>query len=425
MSRIVALLLGLALAGHAATPVERHGALRTSGAAIVGADGQPVQLGGPSLYWSVWGGQNYYNKQVVDWVAKDWKATVIRASMAVAVNQTNDKGYLYNAAAQTALVKTVVDAAIAAGIYVIVDWHDHDANLHVPEAKAFFAEMSRAYGNTPNVVWEIWNEPDNKNGSGGGADSWPDIRKYADSVIPAIRANSRNLIVVGTPNWSQDVQIAATSPLADSNVAYTLHFYAGTHGAALRTKAISALRRNKALFITEFGMTTADGGQHATASNPTDNFRVYPESTKVWLDWADSCGLSWANWSLSNKNEASAALLASTTGTTGGWTGSQLSESGNWIRARLLRMDSIAASRPLTVGRVRTGAPFAVFRTRRGIAFDAPADARRAILRDGTGRELFSADLAGGRAEMRAPRGIAFLTLEGKAGSFTTRIAGM
>ena len=427
MIRSIALLLLCSSLGiRAATPVERHGALRISGASIVGEHGQSVQLAGPSLYWSVWGGQNYYNKDVVAWIAKDWKASLIRAAMAVDVNQTRDKGYLLTPDAHMAHVKTVVDAAIANGIYVIVDWHDHDGNLHIPQAKVFFDAMAKAYGNTPNVIWEIWNEPDGKNGTGpGGADSWPDIRKYADSILPVIRAHSKNIVIVGTPNWSQDVHTAAMTPHSDPNVAYSLHFYAGTHGASLRSKGLTALRRSKALFISEFGTTTADGGQHPTATNPVDNFKIHPESTTVWLDWADSCGLSWANWSLSNKDEASAALLKTTTSTTGGWSFQQLSPSGQYIRARLLKMDSIAATRPAVVRRLAEKATMRVTNTPAGIAFEPPAGARRAVVHDLSGQVIAASRLDGARTELALTRGVAILSIETDHGILSRRIQRM
>lgn len=426
MKRLLLLLLGGALCIQAATPVELHGAIRTSGASIVGSDGQPVQLAGPSLYWSVWGGQNYYNSSVVDWVVKDWKATLIRAAMAVDVNQTNDKGYLVNPSGQIALVKKVVDAAIANGIYVIIDWHDHDANLHVDQAKAFFEEMGRIYGNTPNVIWEIWNEPENKNGTGAsGADTWEDITSYAAQVMPVIRKYSSNLVVVGTPNWSQNVDEPGYEPIADSNVAYTLHFYAGTHKQSLRQKAEAAMRKKIALFITEFGTTTSDGGQHATATNPTDNFKIYPESTTVWLDWADKYKLSWANWSLSNKDEASAALLNTSTGTSGNWTTAKLSESGNYIRSRLLRMDSIAKAAALSVPSAPRVAALRIRRVDGGIVVDVPANVRHAVLLDASGRILFSCDAKDGSFKMPAPRGVAFLAIQGPHGTRTVPVARM
>jgi len=420
------LVAATSFAASAATPVELHGALKASGNRIVGSlDGAPAQVAGPSLYWSVWGGQNYYNRSAIDWVVKDWKATVVRAAMAVDVNQTKDKGYLQGAAAQLQLVKTVVDAAIANGIYVIVDWHDHDANLHVAQAKEFFDAMGQAYGSSPNVIWEIWNEPESKNGTGAnGKDTWADIRAYADQVIPVIRKHSTNLIVVGTPNWSQDVDSASLNPLADTNVAYTLHFYAGTHKLSLRTKAEAAIRRNVALFVTEFGTTTSDGGQHPSAGNGNvDNFKIYPSETTTWLDWCDKYKLSWANWSLSNKDEASAALLSGTGGTTGNWDVSALSESGKYIRDRLRRMDSLAqVAAAVSPGSSGPGG-LRVLRAGGQLRFRAPEGAREATLRTLDGRILSQIAAPSGLVAMDAPVGAGILSVVGAGGTTNVRIA--
>jgi len=428
MSRLLSVLvLGASLAVPAASPVETNGALKALGSKVVGSHGRPVQVAGPSLYWSVWGGQNYYNRATVDWVVKDWKASLIRVAMAVDVNQTYDKGYLANPSGQVQLVKTVVDAAIANGIYVIIDWHDHDANLHAAQAKAFFEEMGALYGSSPNVIWEIWNEPDGKNGTGdNGKDTWADIRGYATQVIPVIRKHSSNLIVVGTPNWSQDVDVATEDPIDDPNLAYTLHFYAGTHKSSLRSKAQTAMSRGKTLFITEWGATTADGGQHPSAGNGNvDNFRIYPTETATWLDWADKNGLSWANWSLSNKDEASAALLKSTSGTTGSWAPAQLSESGNLVRNRLLRMDSLARAAALPVpGRPRAAEP-ALRQVPGRLSLTVPDGVRRVALRDTRGRILSEVRPSGERVDLALPRGLALLELDGPEGVRTIGIAGM
>lgn len=327
-------------ASHAQSPVATHGALQVSEGQLVGAlDNQPVQLAGMSLFWSLWEGEKFYNRQVVACLARDWNATVVRAAMGV-----ENGGYAAGEDAaehQYNLVKTIVDAAIANGVYVIVDYHAHDAyNVEdstnsINTAKQFFSRIAEEYANTPNIIWEIWNEPDNANGSdvdeeGNGWDSWEDIKTYAAAVIPVIREHSDNLIVVGTPSWSQHVDIAAADPIDDPNLAYALHFYAAheSHKDSLRMRAQEAVDLGAALFITEFGTTEATGdGMVDTAES------------KVWLDWADSNGISWVNWSIVDKAESSAALVGGVSAT-GGWTEEELTESGRWIRNRLLSRPS-------------------------------------------------------------------------------------
>jgi endoglucanase len=347
---MISLILAVAGSIQAATPVETHGDLRVSGNRIVNASGVPTQLVGMSFYWSIWGGEKYYSRAVVDWLVKDWKVSLVRA--AVAVEPTG--GYLTQASTQTARAKTIVDAAIANGVYVIVDWHAHDANKNVAQAKQFFEEMARTYGNTPNILWEIWNEPDAAGGTGtNGADSWNDIKTYANEVIPVIRKYSKNLVVVGTPNWSQGVDQAAASPVSDANTAYTLHFYARTHGKSLRDRADVALSKNIAIVLTEWGTTHSDGG---SAKNPgTDTV-----AAAAWLQWAAERKISWANWSLVNFTESSAAL-ASQASTNGGWPVSDLSVSGAWVRRQILaastattsvvRAPTSSSNKPQLVGR--------------------------------------------------------------------------
>jgi hypothetical protein len=208
-----------------------------------------------------------------------------------------------------------------------VDWHDYNANLHTAQAKEFFSKMAQAYPATANIIWEIWNEPDHQNGTGSaGWDSWTDIKTYADSIIAEIRKYSSNLVVVGTPMWSSDPETAAGDPVADSNVAYAFHFYAGSHDVSARANPEAAMRKGAAVFITEFGLTDAAGG--------VTNKTVFPDETATWLDWADNKRISWVNWSLSNFNQASSALKA-WAHPTGNWPDTLLSASGTFICNRL------------------------------------------------------------------------------------------
>lgn len=314
------LIVNLVIIKLSASPVSEHGALRTKGSQIVGSHGNLVQLAGPSLYWSIWGGQEFYNKDVVKKAASDWNSSLIRT----AINAYADSGYFNYPDTQLNYAKTVVDAAIENGIYVIVNWCIYNGLQHIAKTKEFFNEMAKTYKDTPNVIWEIWSEPTNE--------SWREIKIYADSIIPVIRKYSSNLIVVGTPLWSSQPLSASENPLNDSNVAYSLNFWAGTHVDSARTSAEIAMQNGLAIFITQFGTTDAAYGQN-------DNI-LYLDETKEWLDWADLKGISWANWSLSNIDEP-CSQLKPTAKNDGNWSEEDLSISGLWIRERLLQRPPI------------------------------------------------------------------------------------
>ena len=316
------IILAAAAGTIAQTPVETHGRLRVEGNRIVGEHGRPVQLMGMSHYWSVWGPQKYYNKDVVSWLVEDWKVDLARASMAVEINQQGDnKGWLYNRESQEKMVEAVIEAAIENGIYVLVDWHTH--HVHTEPAKEFFGYMAEKYGRYPNVIWETFNEPVRQ--------SWPEIAEYTNEVTSVIRRHSDNLIIAGTRNWSQFVDEAADDPLPDKNTAYSLHFYAGTHGSELREKGDYALSKGIALFITEWGTSRADGGRDGT---------IFPDETREWINWALERDISMANWSLADLRESSAALSGGAS-IQGGWDPeTDLSPSGRLVREFIIKINS-------------------------------------------------------------------------------------
>ena len=293
------------------TVVDQFGLIHTKGNKIVDKNDNPVALHGMSLFWSQWGG-NFYNESCVRWLRDDWNCTIVRAACGV-----ESGGYLTNPQAELAKVTTVIDACIKVGIYVVVDWHDHNAHNHLEQAKGFFQTIAQKYGDKPNVMYEVFNEPMQV--------SWSTVVKpYSEAVIKVIRQyDPDNLIIVGSPTWSQDVDVAARDPIVDPNVAYSLHFYTGTHRQSLRNKAMAALNSGVALFVSEYGISEASG----------DGVIDYNE-TALWLSFIDQYTLSSCNWSIMDKNETSAALKPGAT-PTGNWRDEELSVSGTYIRSRI------------------------------------------------------------------------------------------
>ncbi len=316
MKRITTLLAAaLCLASvtaSAATPVQTHGALAIEGNRLVDQHGKGVALAGPSFFWSNtgWGQEKFYNADAVKNFVTGWNASLVRAAMGV-----DAKGGFLQDAANQARTEALVDAAIANGVYVVIDWHSHHAEKHPEEALAFFKKMATKYGHTPNVIYELYNEPLRET-------SWSKtIKPYAEPIIAAIRAiDPDNLIIVGTPTWSQDVDVAAADPLKGRNLAYAMHFYAGTHKQDLRDKADIALKKGAPLFVSEWGSVNADG-----------NGGVHREETLRWQDYLRKNCLSHAQWAASDRNEGASLFKPGTSGT-GPWTDADLTDSGRLLR---------------------------------------------------------------------------------------------
>ena len=295
-------------------PVPYYGELKVRGNRIIGArTNLPVQVRGMSLYWSVWGGERFYNPDAIAALVRDWKVEVVRAAMGVDV----DGGYNGDPAGQQALVEAVVQAAIQQQIYVIIDFHCHHADQFPTQAKAFFGAMAQKYGKNDNVIFEVYNEPLDI--------PWATIKTYATGVIAEIRKYSDNLVIVGTPNWSQDVDAVPGNRISDANVAYTLHFYAGSHGSALQAKARSAMSSGLALFVTEWGTVNADG-----------NGGVATASSNDWMSFMDQNQLSSANWSLNDKAEGASTFNQGISTTGSGWASwGNLTASGQYVYSKL------------------------------------------------------------------------------------------
>jgi cellulose 1,4-beta-cellobiosidase len=320
-------------------PVATYGRLRVCGTHICSASGEQVQLKGMSWFWSNtgWGAERFYNASAVANLSSTWGATVVRA----AIGAEGLGGYLESstaAAANLARAQALIDAAVAAGVYVIVDWHYSSNAVYQSQAQAFFQQLATNYAGVPNIIWEPFNEPT--------TNSWASLKTYHQAIIATIRAaGSQNLVVAGTPTWSQDVDVAAADPITtDANVAYTLHFYAGSHGSWLRTKGDTAMSRGAALFVTEWGTVDAsgDGGFNAAES-------------QSWTTWLDANKISSANWSLNDKAESASALVSGGgASATGPWPDAQLTQSGLWAKAYISKVTQ-PTTFTLTVARAGTG----------------------------------------------------------------------
>ncbi|MGC9344448.1 MAG: cellulase family glycosylhydrolase, partial [Bacteroidales bacterium] len=166
------ILLSSAFLITKAQPVKDNGQLAVKGTKMVNEKGDVVMLKGISYGWHNWW-PRFYNESTVKWLAEDWNCEVLRAAMGV----EPEKGYMNEPEWSRQKTEAIIKGAIDNDIYVIIDWHSH--GLHLEPAKDFFLEMAEKYGNYPNVIYEIFNEPVH--------DSWEDVKAYSIEVIKVIR----------------------------------------------------------------------------------------------------------------------------------------------------------------------------------------------------------------------------------------------
>jgi len=295
-------------------PVKVHGQLHVEGTQLKDEKNKDVVLRGMSFGWHNWWPQ-LYNADAVKWLAKDWNCSVVRAAMGV----EPEGGYLDKPEWSKEKIEAVVDAAIKQGIYVIIDWHSH--HIKTEEAKAFFTEMANKYGKYPNIIYEIYNEPE--------YDTWQQVKEYSIAVISAIRAiDKNNVIIVGSPHWDQDVDVAAADPITGfNNLMYSLHYYAATHKQDLRDKADAALKKGLPLFISESAGMEASG-----------DGKINKEEWQKWINWSEQRKVSWITWSVADKNESCSVLKAGASAT-GNWQLNDLKESGVMAREYLRQLN--------------------------------------------------------------------------------------
>lgn len=293
-------------------PVSQYGALQAGKNAagegrIYGSvdgvvDGKEVQVKGMSLTWSMYWpyGSSFYGNTFIDTLVGGWNVELIRSAMGV-VPPWGHGTYMTRPEYFEAQMDTVVQAAIENDVYVLIDWHseggyfncvhpgakpaqswmkfnDNKECFSAGDAAKFFDRMAERYGKYPHVIFEIYNEP--------VAETWSDLKAYADTVVAAIRKHSNNLIVVGNPQWSSQAGDAVANPVDDKNVAYTYHFYADIHTTkdhiASSNKAIAA---GLPVFVTEWG------GIDQIFTNATHKAQL-----EEFLAWTTEKKLSYAKW---------------------------------------------------------------------------------------------------------------------------------
>lgn len=324
------------------TPVDKYGWLTVSGSSIKSTKtGKKIALRGASFGWHNWW-PRFYNSGAVIELKNNFNVNVVRAAMGIdpKPDYTN-RGYLNNPVVAKDYISKVVNAAIEQGIYVIIDWHCHDiiTQTHgdiTANAVEFFSEMAVKYKNTPNVIFEIFNEP-----RGGGATgdpdrvTWAQIKTYAQKVIQAIRDNgANNLILLGTPNWGSDITSVVQDPLQNvTNVAYTIHFYSNSGGStpqSVSTYQLNYRKRVKAALDAGIPVFVSEcAGMEASGDG-----KINYDTWYAWVEFMNNNYLSWVAWSVADKDETCSMLMKTATDS-GPWPDEVIKDWGKLIKKYL------------------------------------------------------------------------------------------
>lgn len=264
-----------------------NGKLHVEGVCLADENNEPVQLRGVSTHGLTWYPQ-YITGEFFGNISQDWNCNMIRLAMYSEI-------YCEQKEESLKMLKKGIDAAIAADMYVLVDWHilaDYDPNMNKAQAAEFFAQISAEYASYPNLIFEICNEPN-------GETDWSDVIRYCNDIIPVIRANMPEaVIVVGTPEYDRNLAGAVVRPLDFDNVMYVLHFYTASHHEGLRAELEAAVESGLPVFISECGLSEAPG-----------DGRVDFQSAVEWFTYLKKHHISYAVWSLSDKDETSAFFV--------------------------------------------------------------------------------------------------------------------
>lgn len=293
--------------------IQYTGWLKTQGNQLQNEKSEPIQLRGLSSHGIQWFYDviTYENLQVLK---NEWNTNVFRISM---YTDPNNGGYVASPNDMKTKIYNIIEMAIDLDMYIIIDWHilnDNNPQIYETQSKEFFDEVSKKYNNTPNVIYEICNEPNGYNVT------WSDnVKPYAENIIQTIRSNSpKSLIIVGTPDWCKDLKNPADDPLNYENIVYSCHFYAGTHNENLQSQIDYCLNKNLPVFISECGLTEASGSG-----------LIYEENFRNWIKYINERNLSWLYWSFSDKDEASSILTPNYSITTNQNLSSNISTSEN------------------------------------------------------------------------------------------------
>ncbi|MEN6524249.1 MAG: glycoside hydrolase family 5 protein, partial [Anaerolineaceae bacterium] len=152
----------------------------------------------------------------------------------------------------------IVSWAGEMNMYVIIDWHfigniATGAGLQMPDIKPepkeltmeFWQLMASFFQDSPNVIFEIFNEPQSI-----GALEW---QANATEIVQAIRKQgAKQMIIVGGIDYGKDLSWVVENPIKAENIAYASHIYP-SHSSYSYDDWFGTVAAKYPVLITEWG----------------------------------------------------------------------------------------------------------------------------------------------------------------------------
>lgn len=267
--------------------------LHVDGNLIKDTANNPITLRGVSIIAPEYSTRNPYNpkepSEYISWLAdsnRGWYSTVLRIPVCE-INKNPVNAYNF--------INPLVQQAINLGLYVIIDFHNvsnfGSGGTSQTTVMNFWNYFAPRYAESSNVLFEVYNEPVNP------AD-WTQWKTFIQPVVNAIRTVApKNIILMGSPQWSTYTNYATSNPIAGENIVYVFHIYPnqGAPTVSRLNSKFGNAANSIPVMITEFGWNQnasySDDITYGTTTNWGIPFRNYMDAHPH---------ISWVNWVFDN-----------------------------------------------------------------------------------------------------------------------------
>ncbi len=259
-------------------------ALHVEGKWIKNSEGENVTLRGINVIDPIWLRQDMQSMENAINKVAELHAKVVR--LPVHPRNWDGDNYYNN------FLKPTIDYCREKGLYVIIDWHvigKWGSEDLANSTHEFWSYIAPRHKDDTHVLFEFMNEPTEPRER--NIQTWNAWKEWAQPFVDTIRYYAPdNLILVGSPHWSQLCQFAPESPFEGNNLAYVMHLYPAWHSSNWPT-LFGEASKSVPIFISEWGYGTYPGTSGREYHGTTSGFGI---PFKNFLE--EHPNISWTAW---------------------------------------------------------------------------------------------------------------------------------